>query len=285
MYEAFYELTERPFNFTPDPRFLYLSEKHKDAFAHLVYGIERRGGFVMVTGEIGTGKTTICRALLNQLDTDTEVAYIFNPSMSPQELLRKINQDFGIESRGQTVRELNDELNDFLIDRNARGKNCVVMIDEAQNLTPEVLEQVRLLSNLETETQKLLQIVLIGQPELAQHLQLPQLRQLNQRIAVKFHLYPLSAEETAEYIDHRLRIAGANSAEIFSVRAKRETHAYAGGVPRLINLVCDHALLQAYVSDQHEVTDETVRTVIREMEGYYMDPEREARQPVVDPLR
>lgn len=190
MYEEFYGLTERPFNLTPDPRFVYLSEKHKEAFAHLLFGIKNRSGFIMVSGEIGTGKTTICRSLLNQLDTDTEVAFIFNPCLSPKELLRHINQDFGIKTQGQTVKELVDELNEFLLARNARGKNCVLVIDEAQNLETGVLEQIRLLSNLETETQKLLQIVLIGQPELAEHLQLPELRQLNQRITARYTSKP-----------------------------------------------------------------------------------------------
>lgn len=195
MYEAFYGLTEKPFNLTPDPRFLFLSDKHKEAFAHLLYGIKNRTGFIMVSGEVGTGKTTICRSLLNQLDPDIEVAFIFNPFLSPEELLRKINEDFGILSQARTVKELIDELNEYLMDRNAQGKNCVLVIDEAQDLSPTVLEQIRLLSNLETETQKLLQIVLIGQPELAENLQLPELRQLNQRITARYHLRSLDQKK------------------------------------------------------------------------------------------
>ena len=191
MYEAFYGLTEKTFNLTPDPRFLFLSEKHKEAFAHLLFGIKNRTGFIMVSGEIGTGKTTICRSLLSQLDPDIEIAFIFNPRLSPIELLRKINEDFGIQSQGESLKDLIDELNEYLLDRASNGKNCVLVIDEAQNLDPSVLEQIRLLSNLETETQKLLQIILIGQPELAHSLQLPELRQLNQRITARYHLKPL----------------------------------------------------------------------------------------------
>jgi general secretion pathway protein A len=182
MYKAFYGLREKPFNLTPDPRFLYLSEKHKEAFAHLLYGIRNRAGFVMVTGEIGTGKTTICRNLLNQLDEDTELAFIFNPMLSPLELLKKIVSEFGIAAQGTNALELTEELNEYLLEAAAKGKNCVLLIDEAQNLDPQVLEQIRLLSNLETETEKLLQIVLIGQPELGEKLALHELRQLNQRI-------------------------------------------------------------------------------------------------------
>jgi general secretion pathway protein A len=267
MYEAFYGLAEKPFNLTPDPRFLFLSEKHKEAFAHLLFGIKNRTGFVMVSGEIGTGKTTICRSLLNQLDTDTEVAFIFNPCLSPEELLRKINEDFGIESRAETIKDLIDELNQYLLDRNTFGKNCVLVIDEAQDLTPSVLEQIRLLSNLETETQKLLQIVLIGQPELAYNLQLPELRQLNQRITARYHLKELDSEETLQYIAYRLRVAGGRKKVYLTRAAVRAVYRSSGGTPRVINAVCDRALLIGYTKDTHTITARIVRQAAKEVRG------------------
>ena len=267
MYEAFYGLKERPFNLTPDPRYLYLSEKHKEAFAHLLYGIKHRAGFVMVTGEIGTGKTTICRTLLNQLDTDTEVAFIFNPSLSPVELLKKINEDFGIESRAKTVKDLIDELNDYLLDSNARGKNCVLVIDEAQNLTPSVLEQIRLLSNLESETQKLLQIVLIGQPELGEHLELRELRQLKQRITARYHLKALDNKETQQYVTYRLRVAGAHRRIQFAPSALRAIYSHSKGTPRVINSLCDRALLIGYTQEASEITKEIAQRAAKELKG------------------
>jgi len=272
MYEAFYQLSEQPFNFTPDPRFLYQSEKHREAFAHLLYGIGRRSGFVMVTGEIGTGKTTICRALLNQLDPDIEMAYIFNPSLSPDELLRKINQEFGVDSEAPTLKELNDALNKHLIERNALGKNCVLVIDEAQNLTPGVLEQIRLLSNLETKTQKLIQILLIGQPELLQHLQLTQLRQLNQRIVARYHLSQLDQQETEEYIAYRLAVAGGENTVHFTPSALRAIYRFSGGTPRVINAICDRSLLIGYIKEVHEITAAIVKQAAQEVSGEATEP-------------
>jgi len=267
MYEAFYGLKERPFNLTPDPRYLYLSEKHKEAFAHLLYGIKHRAGFVMVTGEIGTGKTTICRTLLNQLDADTEVAFIFNPSLSPVELLKKINEDFGIDSRAKTVKDLIDELNEYLLDSNARGKNCVLVIDEAQNLTPSVLEQIRLLSNLESETQKLLQIVLIGQPELGEHLELRELRQLKQRISARYHLKALDNKETQQYVTYRLRVAGAHRRIRFTPSALRTIYSHSKGTPRVINSLCDRALLIGYTQEASEISKEIAHRAAKEIRG------------------
>jgi len=267
MYEAFYGLREKPFNLTPDPKFLYLSEKHKEAFAHLLFGIKNRSGFVMVTGEIGTGKTTICRTLLNELDETTEVAFIFNPYLSPEELLSKINEDFGIESTGGTVRELIDELNAYLLDRNAKGKNCVLVIDEAQNLTPGVLEQIRLLSNLETETTKLMQIVLIGQPELMQHLSLDELRQLNQRITARYHLRPLERQETLQYIAYRLRVAGGRKRINFTPGAVKVIYKHSGGTPRVINAICDRALLIGYTRETREITGKIAEQAWKEVRG------------------
>ncbi len=279
MYESFYGLTERPFNLTPDPRYLYLSEKHKEAFAHLLYGIKNRSGFVMVTGEIGTGKTTISRTLLGQLDSDTEVAFVFNPSLSPEELLGRIVEDFGIESKATTIKGLIDELNAYLLDRNAKGKNCVLVIDEAQNLPPQVLEQIRLLSNLETERQKLLQIVLIGQPELGQHLALPELRQLNQRITARYHLQPLDREETLQYIAYRLRVAGGRKKVTFTRGALNKIYRYSGGTPRVINALCDRALLIGYTEEVRDIPAAIVRRAFKEIRGERVKAPRAPRQP------
>jgi len=274
MYESFYGLTEKPFNLTPDPRFLFLSEKHKEAFAHLLYGIKNRSGFIMVSGEIGTGKTTICRSLLNQLDDDVEIAFIFNPCLSPEELLRKINEDFGIESRAQSLKELIDELNEYLLERNAKGKNCVLVIDEAQNLSPGVLEQIRLLSNLETETQKLLQIVLIGQPELAMHLELPELRQLNQRITARYHLKPLNLEETVQYLAYRLRVVGGRRKVHFTRGAMRVIYKASGGTPRVINALADRALLIGYTKEARDISKKIARRAIHEIRGENFKPRK-----------
>ncbi len=267
MYESFYGLREKPFNLTPDPRFLYLSEMHKEAFAHLIFGIRNRVGFIMVTGEIGTGKTTICRSLLGQLDEDVELAFIFNPCLSPEELLRKINEDFGIRSRAISVKGLIDELNTYLLDRHAKNKNCVLVIDEAQNLTPPVLEQIRLLSNLETERQKLLQIVLIGQPELAEHLELPELRQLNQRITARYHLKPLGEKETLQYIAYRLRVAGGMRKVRFTRGAIKCVYRHSKGTPRVINAICDRALLIGYSKETPEISRALVNQAAREIRG------------------
>ncbi len=278
MYEAFYGLKEKPFNLTPDPRFLFLSEKHKEAFAHLLFGIKNRTGFVMVSGEIGTGKTTICRTLLNRLDSDTEVAFIFNPCLSPLELLKKINEEFGIKSRGETVKDLIDELNQYLLERFAEGKNCVLVIDEAQDLTPGVLEQIRLLSNLETETQKLLQIVLIGQPELMQHLSLPELRQLDQRITARYHLNALDRSETLQYIAYRLRVAGGRNRVWFTPGAIKAIYRASGGIPRVINAVCDRALLIGYTQESRDITKAHIRQAVREIKGER--PKRALLEPI-----
>jgi len=267
MYEAFYGLRERPFNLTPDPKYLYLSEKHKEAFAHLLYGIKNRSGFVMITGEIGTGKTTLCRNLLNQLDADTELAFIFNPFLNSIELMKKINQEFGIESQADTVLSLTEELNVHLLHSTAHGKSCVLVIDEAQNLSPQVLEQIRLLSNIETDTQKLLQIILIGQPELAEKLELQELRQLNQRITARYHLKPLNALETLQYIAYRIHVAGGRKRINFTKRAVKQVYKLSGGVPRMINAICDRALLIGYTKEQRVINVRLVRKAAREIRG------------------
>lgn len=278
MYEAFYGLTEKPFNLTPDPRFLCLSEKHKEAFSHLLYGIMSRSGFIMISGEIGTGKTTICRYLLSKLDLDTEVAFVFNPTLSPEELLRTINQDFGIDTRADSVKGLIDELNTYLLDRYAQGKNCVLVIDEAQDLEPRVLEQIRLLSNLETETAKLLQIILIGQPELPEMLELPELRQLNQRITARYHLQPLDRNESMQYIAYRLRIAGARNSVKFTKAALNEIYRFSKGTPRVINAVCDRALLIGFTQEIREFDTPIIRQAIHEIRGEWVESKQRRRK-------
>lgn len=267
MYCDFYGFREKPFSITPDPKFLFLGATHKEAFAHLVYGIRERGGFITITGEIGTGKTTLCRALLSHLDRDTLVAFILNPTLSAIELLKSINEDFGIPSTGQTRKDLIDELNRFLLEKRREGKNTVLIIDEAQNLAPEVLEHIRLLSNLETDTEKLLQIILIGQPEFRSILAKPALQQLNQRVTVRYHLQPLSREETAAYIRHRLSVASADEKVRFSPKALKRIYTYSGGIPRLINVLCDRCLLAGYSLGRREIDASMVKRAHREVAG------------------
>ena len=261
MYRAFFGLGEKPFAITPDPRYLYLSARHAEALAHLVYGINDAGGFIQLTGEVGTGKTTTIRSLLSRAPKNAEIALIINPRMSSIEFLQTICEELGIglpDVAENNTKELVDLLNRYLLRAHAEGHRVVLIVDEAQNLHPDVLEQVRLLTNLETESQKLLQIILIGQPELRELLGRNDLRQLAQRITARYHLAPLTAEETAAYVRHRLRVAGATS-DIFGDSALREVYRISGGVPRVINVICDRALLGAYTNDQHEVTQALVR--------------------------
>jgi general secretion pathway protein A len=274
MYEAFYGLKERPFNLTPDPKYLYLSDKHKEAFAHLLFGIKHRSGFVMVTGEIGTGKTTICRNLLNQIDSDTNVAFVFNPPLNPVELIKKINVEFGISSAPDNALELTEILNKFLLEQATQSRNCVLVIDEAQNLSPQVLEQIRLLSNLETETDKLLQIVLIGQPELGEKLALHELRQLNQRITARYHLKALSEHETLQYLAYRLHVAGGRRKIQFSKSAVKAVYRYSGGTPRVINAICDRALLIGYTKEAVNISAAIVKQAAKEIRGEKVVVER-----------
>ncbi len=274
MYRAFFGLSERPFAITPDPRYLYLSTRHAEALAHLVYGINEAGGFIQLTGEVGTGKTTTIRSLLARAPKNAEIALIINPRISSLEFLETICEEFGLtvpESAEKNAKVLIDSLNRYLLSAHAQGRRVVLIVDEAQNLQPEVLEQVRLLTNLETESQKLLQIILIGQPELRELLARNDLRQLAQRVTARYHLAPLTAEETAAYVRHRLRIAGATS-EIFGDRALREVYRLSGGVPRVINVICDRALLGAYTHDQHEVTAALVRQAGSEIFGQRISP-------------
>ncbi len=267
MYEAFYGLREKPFNLTPDPKYLFLSEKHKEALGHLIYGISSHSGFVMVSGEIGTGKTTICRNLLKQLDSKTELAFIFNPPLNPVDLVRKINSEFGIDASADNLLDLVDILNAYLLQASAAGKSCVLIIDEAQNLSPTVLEQIRLLSNIETETEKLLQIVLIGQPELIEMLALKELRQLNQRITARYHLKPLGEKETMQYIAYRIHVAGGRRKVRFSRSAVRSVFRLSGGTPRVINAICDRGLLIGYTKEARVISAAIVKRAAREVRG------------------
>ncbi len=269
MYLSFFGLNEKPFSITPDPRYLFLSERHAEAMAHLLYGIKEAGGFIQLTGEVGTGKTTIVRSLLAQAPENTEIALILNPRMTAPEFLLTLCEELGIgvpDAAAGSLKDLVDILNDYLLHAHAAGKRVVLVVDEAQNLAPEVLEQVRLLTNLETNTQKLLQIILIGQPELRELLDRSELRQLAQRITGRYHLDPLSAPETAAYVRHRLRVAGATS-EIFSRRALQKIFRLSGGVPRVINILCDRALLGGYSLDRHHVTTALVRQAGSEVFG------------------
>jgi len=268
MYESFFAFKEKPFSLTPNPRFLFLSKTHNEVYAHLIYGIEHRTGFVEVTGEVGTGKTTILRTLLTHLDEDKyRVAFIFNPKLTAFELLRNINREFGVADDGLSNPDLIHSLNDFLLAENQSGRTPILVIDEAQNLSGEVLEQIRLLSNLETEEDKLIQVVLVGQPELRNHLGDHSLRQLNQRIAVRYHLRPLNREETSSYILNRLKIAGRPDSNVFSPGALKKIFKFSGGVPRRINLICDRALLTAYTEDRGIVLGRDVRQAVAELEG------------------
>ena len=266
MYTKYFGFSEKPFNLTPNPRYLYLSKHHREAFAHLLYGINNRYGFIALTGEIGTGKTTVLRTLLTQLKDDQyRTALIFNPCLSGIELLRTINQEFGIPSRSDQVNELLSVLNRFLLAQNAAKKTVVLVIDEAQNLKPEVLEQIRLISNLETQSEKLIQIVLAGQPELDELLQRNELRQLNQRIAVRYRLRPMSLKETHDYIIHRMEVAGNAGGAVFSKSALKLIYLNTGGVPRLINVLGDRCLLISYGEEKRKVSTRIAATACKEL--------------------
>src|SRR5499433_3925942 len=245
VYLSFFNLREPPFNLTPDPRFLFLSAQHEEALTHLLYGIYEHKGFIEITGDVGTGKTVLCRALLERLDKTVSTALIFNSYLTKMELLQAITDDFGLQPREMTSKGYIDTLNAYLLGEFAAGRNAVVVIDEAQNLESTVLEQLRMLSNLETERGKLIQIILVGQPELGDKLATVQMRQLEQRIAVRFHIRELTRTETTQYITHRMSVAGAAHTVIWSRRALWLIHHYTGGIPRRINLLCDRILVAA----------------------------------------
>lgn len=266
MYLDFFQLTEFPFNVTPDPRFLFFSDRHREAFDSLLYGVEHRKGFIVLTGEVGCGKTTICRSVLNTLPGTTRSAMIFNPSLTAAQLVRSILHDLGIEPKGGDKLVHIAQLNRFLLHCLEKGENVAVIIDESQNLDPQLMEQVRMLSNLETDQHKLMQIILSGQPELKERLRLPELRQLRQRVMVHCDLAPLATVETALYIQHRLKVAGCDDpAGVFQSAAIQQIHEAADGIPRQINTLCDRALLSAYVRRDRQVMMQDVANARAEL--------------------
>ncbi len=267
MYREFFGLKEKPFNVTSDPNFLFLSRVHKEAFSHLLYGIRERKGFLEITGEVGAGKTTLCRALLNQLDRNTKSAFIFNSTLPELQLLQAILEDFGLTVERKNKGILLRQLNIFLIEELSQGNNVILIIDEAQNLKPSMLEEIRMLSNLETEKEKLFQIILVGQPELKNKLNSPNLKQLKQRIGVRFHITPLEKDEVEQYIYHRLKVAGSDGRIHFPKDVLESICKFSGGIPRLINMVCDKALLAAYVMETRQITLPIVERSIQEIEG------------------
>lgn len=267
MYQEFYGLKQAPFDITPNPRFLFHSNKHREAFNHLIYGIRERKGFVQLTGEVGAGKTTLCRALLEQLDGRFSTALIMNPVLSGDELMKAIATEFGLDVKGRDRLETMATISDFLLRQTLAGKETVLIIDEAQNLTEDLLEQVRLISNIETDDRKLLQIVLMGQPELRDRLNSPRLKQLRQRITVRYHLAPLTRPEVGQYIQHRLALAGSRGLPAFTFGAVWRVFGYSQGIPRLVNALCDKALLAGYVERSYRINYRMVGRAIRELEG------------------
>src|SRR3984957_19694342 len=253
VYLDYYGLSEPPFTITPNPRFLFFSGKHREAFNHLLYGIRERKGFVQLTGEVGAGKSTLCRALLEQLGDNYSTALILNPVLDADQLMKAVAMEFGPDVKGLDRLEILSVFNEFLLRQMSQHRETVLIIDEAQDLTNEMLEQVRLLSNLETDDRKLLQIVLMGQPELRDRLNDHSLRQLRQRITVRYHLKPLKQFEVAQYVQHRLQVSGANGAPYFSTAAVWRIYRYSAGVPRLINAICDKCLLAGYVQQREKI--------------------------------
>jgi general secretion pathway protein A len=265
VYQEYYGLSAAPFEMTPDPGMLYLGDTHREGLATLLYAVQARKGFLVLSGEVGTGKTTLLHALLSQLDPETPSAFIFNPRLEPLDFFRMVFDELGIEEACRTKAEYLLTLNEFLIDCIKRDRPALLIIDEAQNLSPEMLEEVRLLSNLETPTSKLLQIMLVGQPELDEVLDRPDLRQLRQRIALRHHLRPFDAEELDHYIEERLRLAGYTGAGLFKKAARRELLSLTGGVPRLINSLCDSALLLGYSRNLESIGGDVIREVAADL--------------------
>ena len=265
VYQDFFGFSEKPFDLTPDPKYLYLSPKHKEVLAHLVYGLQENNGFLKIVGEVGTGKTMICRSFLRELRTDFNIAYIFNPCINELELLQTINTELGIPGKSKSKKKLVDVLNKFLLEERAKGHRVVVIIDEAQDLEPEVLEQLRLLSNLETDTEKLIQIVLIGQPELDKVLGKKGLRQLRQRITIKWELLPLNLEETRGYVQHRLNVALGKGKVRFSRSSLEMVYRYSRGIPRMINVVADRTLLIAFTQSTKKITPKIIKLAVNDI--------------------
>ncbi len=269
MYCDYFGFSEKPFTITPNPHFVFLSSVHREAFARLLYGVDSHAGFIALTGEVGTGKTTMLRTLLTQLDPEKYTsALIFNSCMSGEQLLASVCRELGIETVEQNRYGYLEALNGFLIDQNSKGRTVILVIDEAQNLDPEVLEQVRMISNLETERDKLIQIILAGQPELNAVLRRHDLRQLSQRITVRCRLAPMNLDETSQYISHRLRISGSRIPDLFSPRAVKRVYRYSHGNPRLINVVCEQALVMAWTRETRSVSPVIVADVIAELHPF-----------------
>jgi len=267
VYLEYYGLKEAPFNITPNPRFLFFSHKHREAFNHLLYGVKERKGFIQITGEVGAGKTTLCRAMLEQLGSNYSTALILNPVLDADQLVKAVGMEFGLDVRGLDRLDTVSAINQFLLHEIDEGREPVLIIDEAQDLSPALLEQIRLLSNLETDARKLLQIVLLGQPELRERLNQHNLRQLRQRITVRYHLGPLSYREVAQYIHHRLVVSGAHFEPAFTMPAVWRVYCYSKGIPRLINAVCDKCLLAGCVQQRQRFTYRLVGQAIAELEG------------------
>ena len=280
MYQQYFGLAEAPFSIAPDPRYLFLSQRHQEALAHLLYGVGGDGGFVLLTGEVGAGKTTVCRCLLQQIPASCDVAYVFNPKLTVEELLSSICVEFGIAypPDNASIKVFVDCINEYLLEAHAKGRHTVLIIDEAQNLSAEVLEQMRLLTNLETNERKLLQIILLGQPELAQMLERPELRQLSQRIVARYHLGPLTRAEVAAYVRHRLEISGAQR-PLFPAALMGRMYRLSGGVPRVINVLCDRALLGTYVQGKERVDRTTLAQAAREV--FHQAPRRSLVRPLL----
>jgi general secretion pathway protein A len=281
MYEAHFGLAENPFGVNPDPRFLFLSEVHQEALAHLIYGVRQRKGFIVITGDVGTGKTTLLNRLLQGLDGRTRAVMITNPKLETGDFLRTIAHGLRLKVEPFSKAEFLIQMEALLSECLRRGENVLLVIDEAQNLSAELLEEVRLLSNLETSAEKMLQIILVGQQELNDKLRRDDLRQLRQRVSIKYHLEPLSGEETQGYIRHRLKVGGSDGQEIFSQRAMGEIYQASGGFPRLINNICDNALLAAYSRDLHRVDGALIKETMAELEASYptQKPQPEPEPP------
>jgi len=283
MYEKFYGFKERPFNMTPDSRFFFKSEKHEEALSHLLVAISQRNGFAVITGEVGSGKTTVTRTLLRRLDEETKVALILNTHLSQKELLTSILEDFGVQYKNTSKTALLSALNAFLLEQAEDEKNVVIIIDEAQNLKPSVLEEVRMLSNLETEEEKLLQIILIGQPELRKKLRDPKLRQFTQRIVFYYHLEPLNHDETVKYINHRIKTAGCAKESLFTPMALELIHKYSSGIPRMINLLCHNALINGLVADTSIINAGQVESAAKQlMHNIYLTSSQQAEEKIID---